>query len=143
MAVRSRFRRRGWHAAALVAISTTAVTAGRWIERERALTIDRMCDDIYVAPSGDFAAEITPEMKAWMSAQRRCVARGSLDHAACALTGHADETNPRNRHERAYTSSSPHSCQVQISTVSSNGIQFTQLARPTNRVPRSYRIRVD
>ncbi len=122
-----------------VVVAAGSVPAGRALVRERKAAIARKCDELYVAVS----AEITPELQAWITTWKECFTRGVSDVAGCALTRHPDEANARNRRERAYTSSEPQSCQVEITTLSTGGVCFTQFGRRTDCVPRSCGIRVD
>lgn len=66
-------------AAVLVVVAAGSVPAGRAFVRERKAAIARMCDDIFVAVSGELAAEITPEKQAWIATCRECFARGVPD----------------------------------------------------------------
>lgn len=137
-------RRGKWQmAAVLIVVAVGGVAVGRALVRERKVAIERMCDEIYVEVNGEIGGEITPETQAWIATWRECFAPGVPDRVSCAVARHADETNPRNRLERAYTSSDSRSCQVQITTRSTDGVCFTQFARLTNRAARSYCIRID
>lgn len=137
-------RREKWRiAAVLVVVAAGSVAMGRALVRERKAAIARRCDENYVVVNGELADEITPEMQAWITTWKECSSRGVSDVAGCALTRHPDETNPRNRHERAYTSSDPRSCQVKITTFRTDGVCFKQFAHPRDRTARSYCIRVD
>lgn len=98
---------------ALIVGTFTAIALPQLL-RERARAIDRTCDNIYVALNGENAGEVNDSREAIAMARQECGARTTDDLIACALARHQAEANPRNRRQRAFTSSHPDSCQVQL-----------------------------
>ena len=127
---------------ALIVGTFTAIALPQLL-RERARAIDRTCDNIYVALNGENAGEVNDSREAIAMARQECGARTTDDLIACALARHQAEANPRNRRQRAFTSSHPDSCQVELTPLSTNGLTFTQFPRPGDRTPRTYSIRID
>ncbi len=104
------------------------------------------CDNIYVALNGEVANELDGAMNGGTG---QCAVSTNAGVLTCALNKHQDEDNPRNRNQRAYTTTADSntapgggSCQVGLVTVSSNGIAFTQQANQGGAT-RTFRIRVD
>jgi len=97
------------------------------------------CDNIYVALNGEVANELDGAMNGGTGNCNTATNSGVVD---CALNKHLDEDNPRNRNQRAYTSAPSDSCQVGLSTLSTNGVTFTQRAQTTGAT-RTFSIRVD
>jgi len=44
----------------------------------------------------------------------------------CVISKHTSEKNPRNRNQLEFVSASPTTCQVMLTTLSTNGVVFTQ-----------------
>lgn len=97
------------------------------------------CDNIYVALNGEVANELDGAMNGGTG---NCATSTNTGVMNCALGKHVDEDNPRNRNQRAYTTDASASCQVGLSTLSSNGITFTQVSN-TGATTRTFSIRVD
>jgi type IV pilus assembly protein PilA len=60
----------------------------------------------------------------------------------CVLNKHTSEKNPRNRNQLAYTSGAGGTCQVRLTTLSTNGITFTQLAQ-VGGTTRTFSVRIN
>ena len=97
------------------------------------------CDNIYVALNGEVANELDGAMNGGTG---QCSTSTNTGVMTCALNKHTDEDNPRNRNQRAYTSGGIATCQVQLATLSTNGVTFTQQANQSGST-RTFSIRVD
>ena len=97
------------------------------------------CDNIYVALNGEVANELDGAMNGGTG---QCSTSTNGGVIACSLNKHQDEDNPRNRSQRAYTSAGPTTCQVQLTTLSTNGVVFTQQPNQAGQT-RTFSIRVD
>ena len=81
------------------------------------------CDDTFKSLAGEVANELDGAMNGGTGNCRVSTNAGVI---TCVLAKHADEDNPRNRNQRAFTSAAPSTCQVQLTTLSTNGVTFTQ-----------------
>ncbi len=97
------------------------------------------CDNIYVALNGEVANELDGAMNGGTG---QCSTSTNSGVVTCSLNKHVDEDNPRNRNQRAYTTTPTNSCQVGLSSLSTNGVTFTQQATQTGAT-RTFSIAVD
>ena len=81
------------------------------------------CDDTFKSLSGEVANELDGALNGGTG---HCATTQNSGVIACVIFQHTDEDNPRNRNQQAYTVASPTSCQVQLTTLSTNGVTFTQ-----------------
>ena len=81
------------------------------------------CDDTFKALAGEVANELDAAMNGGTG---HCNTTQNSGVIACVLFQHDGEDNPRNRNQVAYTVGAPTTCQVQLTTLSTNGITFTQ-----------------
>ncbi|MFN7953915.1 MAG: zinc-ribbon domain-containing protein [bacterium] len=117
----------------LAAIAIPQLLGAR--EKARAAT----CDNVYVALNGEVANELDAAMHGRTG---KCAATTNDAVVSCMMRTHADEDNPRNRNQRAYTTAPGDSCQVQLSPLSSNGVTFSQIPNPS-RPTRTFSIQVE
>ena len=81
------------------------------------------CDDTFKSLSGEVANELDGAMNGGTGNCRVTTNSGVI---TCVLNKHSEEDNPRNRNQRAFTSATPGNCQVQLTTLSTNGVTFAQ-----------------
>ena len=109
-----------------------------------------LCDNLYVALNGDVANELDA-LSAGKPEPRCPRARTRDDIIDCMVTLYANERNPRNRQQPAYTSdptgTSADSCQVMlVPRVTSTGLEyigFQQYVRAESATSRTFSLDFD
>lgn len=120
----------------VVGLAAFGVVVGgvAWFLRDREHEIAKRCDNIYVALNGTLAGESELPTGVHSAAQA----------LALVLERHTDETNPRNRAQRAFTSAAvtpAAACQVQLEAFRADGMRFSQFPRK-DRPLRTFSIRL-
>lgn len=123
--------------------------------RARTNSANRACDAIYKALNGEISNEMNKVLLQGVATS--CGTGPGSDPAAaardCVLGRHTKESNPRNKSQRAYTTSNvdtdPTSCQVQLTATGTNTVVFTQRLyktgqgfQTTSRQTRSFSIQM-
>lgn len=123
--------------------------------RARTNAQNRTCDSIYKALNGEISNEMNKVLLQGVATS--CGTGPGSDPAAaardCVLGRHTKENNPRNKSQRAYTTSNvdtdPTSCQVQLTATGTNTVVFTQRLyktgqgfQTTSRQTRSFSIQM-
>ena len=150
---------RGWTVVELLVVVSIllilAAIAVPQLVRARTNAQNRTCDSIYKALNGEIGNEMNKVLL--QGVQTSCGTGPGSDPAAaardCVLGRHVAEKNPRNKFQRAYTTSNvdtdPTSCQVQLTATGTNTVVFTQRLyktgqafQTTSRQTRSFSIQM-
>ncbi|MFN7952230.1 MAG: prepilin-type N-terminal cleavage/methylation domain-containing protein [bacterium] len=104
---------------------------------------NRACDSIYKALNGDIGNEMNKVLLQGVptSCSTGPSSNPAQDARDCVLGRHTTEKNPRNRNQRAYTTTNvdtdANSCQVQLTTSGNNTVIFTQRTYKTGQKPQT------
>ena len=126
-----------WVVAGVAILMFASIVATQLLSA-RSRAINQLCDNIYVALSGAWSGESSG------APVSVAPAKSAYEAVEMAVRRHKTERNPRNRGQRAFTSSPVEpedSCQVRIEAFASDGVLFSQYPRRDAQV-RTFAIRV-
>jgi prepilin-type N-terminal cleavage/methylation domain-containing protein len=97
------------------------------------------CDDTFKSLAGEVGNELDGALNGGTG---RCGVSTNAGVITCVLGKHVAEDNPRNRNQRAFTSATAGTCQVQLTILNTNGVTFTQT--PTSGgLARTFAVKID
>ncbi len=130
----------------LVVVAILAIIAAiavPQLTKARTTAANRTCDSIFKALNGDIGNEMNKVLLQGVatSCGTGPTSNPAQDALDCVLGKHTTEKNPRNRNQRAFTTSAvdsdANSCQVQLTTSGNNTVTFTQRAYKTGQAPQT------
>lgn len=85
------------------------------------------CDDTFKSLASEVGNELDGALNSGVGGTEHCGTTTNSGVIACVIHYHSEEPNPRNRLQSAFTvSPTPSPCQVLMTTVSTNGVMFSQ-----------------
>lgn len=111
-------------------------------DQARSLT----CDAAYILLRDEVASELDSVLS---GGETRCgQSGGNSEVLSCTLLLNADDANPRNRRQTAFTTAGDagtgaSSCRVGLTTQSTNGIRFSQFEYPASSTSRTFSITIE